>query len=293
MQIELNNEFYRVIMDTKGAELQSVIGQHNHYDFLWQADPKVWGRHAPVLFPIVGRLKNDEYRYQGQTYHMTQHGFARDNEFEVERQTDHSVTFLLKDSEATRAIYPFKFEFRVKYSLINQLIKVSYYVTNPSTTEPLYFSVGGHPGFRVPLADDAKFEDYFLRFKPSKSRIQIPLGENGGINYAKRTLAPTDVDWQINHDVFKDDALIFQLPDANEVQILSDKTDHGISLKTKDAPYVGIWSAYPTTGDYICIEPWWGIADPTDASGELTEKLGINKLDPNGEFKAKYSISFK
>lgn len=293
MQIELNNEFYHVVMETKGAELQSIVGQHNQEEFLWQADPKAWGRHAPVLFPIVGRLKHDEYQYNGKTYHMTQHGFARDQEFTVERQTDHSITFLLKDTVETHQVYPFKFELRVKYSLINQLLKVSYYVTNPSTDQPLYFSVGGHPGFRVPLTDDLKFDDYFLRFKPSKSRIQIPLGEGGGIDFDKRTLAPTDVDWQINHDVFKDDALIFQLQDTNEVQILSDKTTHGICLKTKDAPYVGIWSAYPETGNYICIEPWWGIADRTDASGELTEKLGINKLEPGEEFKASYSISFK
>lgn len=293
MQIELSNEFYRIKIETLGAELQSVVGQHNDYEYLWQADPAVWGRHAPVLFPIVGKLKNDEYTYQGKTYHLTQHGFARDQEFAVERQTDHSITFLLKDSEASRAVYPFSFEFRVKYALINQLLKVTYYVTNPSSTEPLYFSVGGHPAFRVPLTDDLKFDDYFMRFKPSKSRIQIPLNPQGGIDFEHRTLAPTDVDWQVDHEIFKNDALIFQLNDENEIQILSDKTEHSVTLKTKDAPFLGIWSAYPKKGDYICLEPWWGIADSIDTSGELTEKKGINKLDPAGEFKAKYSINFK
>lgn len=292
MQIELNNEFYQVKISTLGAELQSIVGQHNHDEYLWQADPEIWGRHAPVLFPIVGKLKDDQYRYQGQTYHMTQHGFARDHEFTVERQTDHSIVFLLTDSEETRAVYPFKFEFRVKYTLINQLLKVKYEVTNPSTEAPLYFSVGGHPAFRVPLTDDLKFDDYFLRFKPSKSRIQIPLDPKAGIDFDHRTLAPTDVDWQVTHEIFKDDALIFQLNDKNEIQILSDKTNHGVTLKTKDAPYLGIWSAYPKQGNYICLEPWWGIADLVDATGELTEKKGINRLEPNETFKAKYSISF-
>lgn len=291
MNVKLENEFYKLTVATKGAEMQSLVDQHSGVEYLWQADPKVWGRHAPNLFPIVGKLKDDQYTYQGQTYHLTQHGFARDMTFTLERRTDHSLTFLLTDNEETRRKYPFAFEFRVKYSLINRLLNVTYYVDNPSTSEPLIFGVGGHPGFRLPVESGVDFADYFLRFKPSKSRIQIPLTA-AGVDYAHRTLAPTDVDWQINHDVFKNDALIFQLNGTNEVEIRSDKSKHSINLKTKDAPFVGVWSAYPQTGDYVCIEPWWGIADLTDSNGELTDKFGMNTLAPQERFKAKYQISF-
>ncbi|WP_461218359.1 aldose 1-epimerase family protein [Lapidilactobacillus salsurivasis] len=291
MDIQVQNEFYRLTVNTKGAEMQSLINRHTGQEYLWQADTQVWGRHAPNLFPIVGKLKNDQYRYQGKTYQMTQHGFARDSEFTLERETDHSLTFLLKDSPATWANYPFAFELRIKYSLINRLINVTYYVTNPSPDQPLIFAVGGHPGFKIPMTPELKFSDYYLRFKPSKSRIQIPLSPEG-VDYEARTLAPTDVDWRIDHDVFKNDALIFQLNSANEVQIRSDKTPHMVTLDTRDAPFVGIWTAYPHEGDYICIEPWWGIADLTTATGELTEKFGMNTLAPQERFRAKYQISF-
>lgn len=290
MQVTLKNDFYEVQLDTHGAELQSIRSQHTGQEYLWQADPQIWKRHAPVLFPIVGKLKDDQYRYQGKTYQMTQHGFARDRAFTVEHQSDSSVTLLLHDDEKTQRVYPFAFELRVKYTLVNRLINVSYHVHNPSDTQTLIFGIGGHPGFQIPLDQGLNFDDYYLQFHPSKSRIQIPL-TTAGIDYQKRTLAPTNVNWQLNHEVFQNDALIFQLQGENEVAVRSDKSPHGIALLTKDAPFLGVWSPYPKTGNLICLEPWWGIADLTSANGELTDKYGMNHLAPQAKFRAKYQIS--
>ena len=123
MNYTIKNNILTVTISSKGAEIQSVKGSHTDYEYIWQADPEVWNRHSPILFPIVGRLKNDQYTYKGNTYHLGQHGFARDQEFEVERQSDESITFLLKDSEETRKIYPFSFELRVTYNLMNNLLE--------------------------------------------------------------------------------------------------------------------------------------------------------------------------
>ena len=291
--IQIANEFLTVTLSPQGAELQSVKGAVSGLEYLWQANPKVWGRHAPVLFPFVGRSKNDQYTYQGKTYPMGQHGFARDRQFEVESQTDTAVTFLLKSDEESLKIYPFEFELRVSYQVNDTHLKVGYDVKNTAQSGPMYFSVGGHPGFKVPLTDDTQFEDYFLDYRPQKSRVKIPL-QGAFINLNERTLAPTDVATDINHPLFKEDALIYELKgQENKFSIRSEKTDHAISLKVSGAPFIGVWSPYPTEGELVCLEPWWGIADDVDASGELSEKFGVNQLAPNEEFNASYEITVK
>ncbi|MFD1428784.1 aldose 1-epimerase family protein [Lacticaseibacillus mingshuiensis] len=288
--ITIKNEFLTVTINAHGAELTSVIDNHTGRETLWQADPAVWGRHAPVLFPIVGALKNGEYTYDGQTYKMGQHGFARDHDFTVTEADDKHAVFTLQDSEATRTNYPFAFTLTLTYTLENNNISVRYHVTNPAADAPLYFSVGGHPGFRIPATEDTAYTDYYMGFTPSKSHVTIPLSA-AGIDYAHRTLAATDVNQMISHETFKNDALIFALNGKTKFSLRSDKTSHGVSLTTEDAPFLGVWSAYPAQGDYVCIEPWWGIADTTDASGELTEKLGINKLAPGEVFDHGYQIT--
>lgn len=286
----LTNDFLTVTISEHGAEVTSIINNHTDQEYIWQADPKVWKRHAPVLFPIVGALKNNEYRYEGQTYHMSQHGFARDRDFTVEAQSDKQVTMVLKDDAESRKVYPFAFVLKLIFTLENNGLTVTYHVENPAAEAPLYFSIGGHPGFNIPVMPDTKFEDYFLAFQPLKSRVQVPLIAGEGIDYKHRTLAATDANLQLNHDFFKQDAVIYELNGRSAFSLRSDKTRHGVMLTTTDAPFIGVWSPYPTEGNFVCLEPWWGIADTTDATGNLTEKLGINKLEPNEIFDHSYLI---
>ena len=159
MDSTIKNNIIEVVISDHGAEVQSVKGAHTGEEYMWQADPEFWGRHAPVLFPIVGRLKNDEYKYQGKTYHMGQHGFARDCDFEVENHTQESITFLLKDNEKTREMYPFKFEFRVNYNLMNNLLEENFSVVNKSD-ETMIVGVGGHTGFNFPVNNGEEKADY-------------------------------------------------------------------------------------------------------------------------------------
>ena len=291
MDYTIKNNIIEVVISDHGAEVQSVKGAHTGEEYMWQADPEIWGRHAPVLFPIVGRLKNDEDKYQGKTYHMGQHGFARDCDFEVENHTQESITFLLKDNEKTREMYPFKFEFRVNYNLMNNLLEENFSVVNKSD-ETMIFGVGGHPGFNLPVNNGEEKEDYYFDMHPSIARVKIPL-KGAYLDWNNRSLASTDSFIGLSDELFKDDALIYELHGHdNKVSLRTDKSKFHINVWTRNAPYVGIWSQYPKTANYVCIEPWWGIADREDADGELEHKYGMNHLEPGKEYQAGFSITY-
>lgn len=291
MDYTIKNNMIEVVISDHGAEVQSVKGAHTGEEYMWQADPEIWGRHAPVLFPIVGRLKNDEYKYQGKTYHMGQHGFARDCDFEVENHKQESITFLLKDNEKTREMYPFKFEFRVNYNLMNNLLEENFSVVNKSD-ETMIFGVGGHPGFNLPVNNGEEKEDYYFDMHPSIARVKIPL-KGAYLDWNNRSLASTDSFIGLSDELFKDDALIYELHGHdNKVSLRTDKSKFHINVWTRNAPYVGIWSQYPNTANYVCIEPWWGIADREDADGELEHKYGMNHLEPGKEYQAGFSITY-
>ena len=289
--VTIANDFLTVNISRHGAELTSIKDNLTGRERLWQADPEVWPRHAPVLFPIVGALADQQYQYAGKTYHMGQHGFARDRDFTVVSATPFKASLVLKDDDKTRAMFPFAFRLIITYALENNNLHVTYHVDNPAKTEPLYFSIGGHPGFNVPMTPDTEFADYYMNFKPSKSLVQIPLVAGQGIDYSHRTLAATDANLALTHETFKNDALIFAPLGKTTFNFLSDETKHGVSVTMEDAPYLGVWSPYPKTGDFVCIEPWWGIADTIGTTGDLTKKLGINRLEPGTAFEKGYTIS--
>lgn len=289
--ITIENGFIKATVSEHGAELKSLIDKNTGVEHLWQGEAKSWARQAPVLFPIVGKLKDDQYTYQDKTYHMTQHGFARDRDFKVISHTETEVILQLVDDAQTRAMYPFAFELRVRYALINNLVKVRYTVENPSDHELLYYSVGGHPGFKVPYMPDTKYEDYYLHFSPRKTRVKIPLSTNGQIDFAHRTLSATDADIALSHELFQDDAWILEtLGPDDTYKIKTEHSEHYIEVTISDGPYVGIWSSYPQTGDFVCIEPWWGIADDTESTGDLTKKIGIRTLEPHAHYTSRYRI---
>lgn len=291
MTVELKNEYLTVLINEAGAELSSVKSSDG-IEYMWQADKTFWGRHAPVLFPIVGRLKDDQYTVAGQAYHMGQHGFARDNDFTVVNQTATQATFELTDSRATREMYPYAFRLRLIYTLTDHELTVNYNVHNPANQE-LLFSVGGHPAFNVPLADPAgTLADYKVTVAPRKVYAHIPL--QAPLNDASNA---DDFDLtkplELSRDLFKDDALILDLNHHETTLMLdTDLDDHGVAMTIEDAPYVGMWSPYPAEAPFVCLEPWWGIADNVDSDGQLSHKMGINRLAANQTFDAKYAISF-
>lgn len=287
----LKNDDLEVSINLAGAEVSSVRNLNNNFEYIWQADPKVWKRHAPVLFPIVGKLKDDHFYYQDKEYIMGQHGFARDNVFEVVEKSDNYVSLVFKSNEETLNKYPFEFNFYVNYTLSGNSLLVNYQVVNPIDQE-FYFGVGAHPGFNLPVDENNKFDDYYFEFSPSENRYQIPL-VNSQIDSKNHKLVETK-EIPITHDLFKKDALIFELEGANTVSVKNRNSSFEIDVSSDNAEYVGLWSPYPIEGDFVCIEPWWSIADDIDSSGKLEDKFAIKHLsDKDEEFNADYTITFK
>lgn len=289
MSIILKSNQLTVAVSQKGAELQSIQNTETGTEYLWQGDPAYWNRKAPVLFPIVGRLKDNQYTYKGKSYTMNQHGFARDAEFNVIEETEDRVTLQFKSNEETKKAYPFDFSLSITYTVIEDKVSVEYAVQNTNETEKLYFSIGGHPGFNVPLTEDTVFEDYYFSFLPRKSRKQIPLS-GPFADTSQTTLAQTNTTLSLNRELFEKDALVFEVKEKNTFSILSDKTAHSVSVTFENYPYVGIWSVPGKQAPFVCIEPWHGIADTVDTSGKLEDKLGIRTLPAKETFTTSYTI---
>ncbi|WP_172189724.1 aldose 1-epimerase family protein [Lentilactobacillus kribbianus] len=287
----LHNEFLSAKINELGAELVSVTSD-DQLEYIWQGNQKFWGRHAPVLFPIVGRLKDDSYQYQNQTYQMSQHGFARDQHFVVESQTDETVTLLLRDNEQTLTMYPFHFELRVSYTLEQHQLMVTFNVINCGS-ELMYFALGAHPGFNVPLdAAGGDFTNYFVKVAPAQKYERVPLEAPLSNPYNLKTIDLTKP-LMLDRDLFKADAQVLMLNNRETtVMLASNLDDRGVAMTVFDAPYLGIWSPYPKEAPFVCLEPWWGIADTVDASGQLEHKFGINTLPAQEQFDTKYSLTF-
>lgn len=285
----LENSHLTVKVNSFGAELCSVQSLENQLEYIWQADKTVWARHAPHLFPVVGKLKNGEFVYNSKIYYLPQHGFARDKEFECIEHAKNKLVFELKDNENTFKNYPFKFSYKVIYHLENNRLRLEYCISNLGQNEML-FSVGAHPGFNCPLTEEETFGDYALVF-PGKTKLKANVLQDGLISNNTKDVLLQDFKLGISKSLFESDALVFVDYQISEVSLISQKTKHGVSLSSVNWPYFGIWSK-PGTEQFICLEPWHGIADFTESSGDLVEKTGIIKLNPNQDFNCEFSMNF-
>lgn len=286
---ELKNTSLIIKINSFGAELTSVYSDKFKTEYIWQADKTIWGRHAPNLFPIVGRLKDNSYIYQNNSYSLPQHGFARDTEFNCVKHSETEITFELQQSEESLKKYPFHFTFQVTYTLFENNVTVSYSVYNPDKKD-LLFSVGAHPAFNCPLQNDELFTDYILNFKDKKS-VTINKLKDGLISSEKKSLSLEKNNLCISVDLFNNDALVFENNQIDEVALLSKKTNHGIVLTCHNWPFFGIWTK-PNTNCFVCLEPWYGIADTENSDGNLISKTGIIKLIGNQRFNCHFKMSF-
>jgi galactose mutarotase-like enzyme len=282
----MSNDVLKITIDTFGAELTSI--KKDEIEYLWQGDPAFWARQAPVLFPIVGKLKNGSYTYNDETFKLGGHGFARDNEFEVLDSDADEVIFELKDSKATKAVYPFDFRLRITYKLKGNQLTVKWEVKNQDVKE-LFFGIGAHPAFNVPL-ESGNFEDYKLTLNPAQARQFIPLDAAAGTLKLDEKHELAQNEFALTRELFKNDALIFETPEATEVVLSNSVNDRSVKVSWENMPFVGLWSPYPREAPFVCIEPWCGIADDENTDGDLTTKFGINSLASGKKFKASYTI---
>jgi galactose mutarotase-like enzyme len=286
--IEISNEKLTVVVNPQGAELQSIIRKDTGLEYLWSGDPAFWGKKSPVLFPIVGGLKNNTYRYNDQSYTLGRHGFAREQLFTVAKQGKEHVSLHLSDNKNTLEVYPFHFDFTVQYLLQDDQLQVTYHVKNKDKNT-LLFSVGAHPAFKVPLAEGSTYEDYYLYFNKEEVAGIWPLSPGGQIEMAPVPLLEHTHELSLKKSLFYQDALVFKNLASTAISIKSKATPHGLTLAFEGFPYMGIWAA--KDADFVCIEPWCGIADNVDATGELEEKEGINRLAAGEVFERTWTVT--
>ncbi|EKZ0313702.1 aldose 1-epimerase family protein [Listeria monocytogenes] len=287
--IKLENEVLLVEMKTAGAELTRIFHKDTGLEYLWNADSKFWGRHSPVLFPTVGRLVDDTYLVDGKQYHLGQHGFARDRDFQVIEQTENTVRFELDADEDSLSIYPYKFKLSIIYTIEKNTVAVSYEVEN-TDNKRIYFSIGAHPAFHLPLTDGTTFEDYYLDFGTEENLETLCLEGPYRSGEIKKIVEEPARYLPLSYDLFKNDALIFEALKQKEMTIKSDKTPHFVKVSFPEFPFVGVWTAKPGT-PFLCIEPWYGIADGAGESVELRDKAGIEHLEPEAVFASEYEIT--
>ncbi|MDZ4665823.1 MAG: aldose 1-epimerase family protein [Bacteroidota bacterium] len=273
-----------VSINSKGAEICSV--KYNELEYIWQARADAWPRHTPVLFPIVGRLKNNSFNYDDQSYSLSQHGFARDKEFKCISQSGKEMHFELVSSIETKKVYPFEFSLTIKYILQDDNLICTYEVSNPSS-RILLFSIGAHPGFKVPLLENEKFEDYKLKLDSTK-KYQTTVLSDGLLSDGKKELFLTNGDLNLSIDLFDTDALVFEDSQIDSISLIS-PSGKGVELTCVGWPYFGIWSKKGCK-EFVCLEPWHGIADGVNNGGDLKTKRGIIELQPEKKFECSFSI---
>lgn len=293
MLIELENEWLKVGISESGAELRSVKHRKNEIDYMWTADDAYWGRVSPVLFPIVGRLKNDTYTVDSKEYSMSQHGFLRDVEFDLDEQTDVRASFMFESAGRFTEIYPYEFKALIHYELDEDALSVKWEIINLNN-EVMYFSIGAHPAFSIPLVQNEIISDYRLEFTPSANKNVTEYEVKDALIYKKGKVNELS-SIALSDSLFINDALIFDHIDS--VKLVSNKSPHSVEVKCKDFPFVGVWSKYvekeSTMAPFVCIEPWYGLADTDETDGNFKNKKAINKLEISETFEAIYKMIFK
>ena len=285
----LENNKLKITIKKTGAELCNIAAVKNKTTFMWDANPAVWGSFAPNLFPIIGALKNDTYTFENKKYTLPKHGFVRNNNHvKLLDRTTNSLTFALTYSEDSLKKYPFKFQFSITYSLKGNQIEVLHTVKNLDD-ETMYFSVGGHPAFKCPVFENENYEDYYLEFEATEnSETHLINMDNGLISSKTKPMLNNTNKLNLFHHLFNEDALIFKDLTSRKVALKSNKNGEILNVSYKDFNYLGIWAK--PNGNYVCIEPWLGIADNETTNQNFKEKEGILTLAPNETFKAAYSI---
>jgi galactose mutarotase-like enzyme len=263
-----------------GAELIS-LKNNNTTEYIWEGNPDFWGKHSPILFPIVGTLKNNSFSYEEKEYNLSRHGFARDMTFKLIDKKENSATFCIKSSAETLKKYPFEFELHLMYTLQNSSLDIEYKVINTGKSK-MPFSIGAHPAFALP----GNFENYSMTFEKEEP-LEYYLLENDLISNKTKTLEVHNKQIPLTYELFKNDALIFKTLQSNTLTILKNEKPL-LKVNFKDFPSLGIWTKM--NAPFICIEPWFGYSDTNENFGNLFEKEGIQILDSNKIFNSKFSI---
>ncbi|MDD3337786.1 MAG: aldose 1-epimerase family protein [Lachnospiraceae bacterium] len=291
MNYIIKNQYLEVKISDMGAQLQSIQNRAG-VEFLWQGDQKTWSEKAPNLFPYIGRMTGKQYWYQGKTYNMGIHGFAKDKQFALCRQSQSELIFRLEADEETRVEYPFEFVFSICYSLEDERLNITYNVENAGLN-PMYFGVGGHPGFQIPMDKKLRFEDYELELPEAHMPIQIGLSDDCFVMEEKNVLFELqDKKIGLRHDLFDQDAIVLKNMGHRAV-LKSRKNTTQIQVGFPQMDYLGIWHWPLVEVDYVCIEPWSSLPSRKDVIEDIEKQDNLVSLNPGGSYRNEWWIEIK
>ena len=294
MTVTLKNESLTVLIEDKGAQLCSVKNTAGT-EYIWKADPAVWNRHAPLLFPVIGRLQGGQYTVHGQSYHISSHGFARDSVFTLAEATDTRAVFTLTHSEESKKVYPFSFSLTVVYELVGNELKKSFTVENLDESV-MYYELGGHDGFTAPHAADQTmadcaillpgYDDGFTPYGMDEACMSTPKGEKLSFPDGRIPLKP------MTHGL---DTFIVDSPASHTAVLVDRDSKPLVTLYFPGFPYLGLWTMHMEGGidtNYVCIEPWSTLPDTTFVGRDLSQKAGIRALRPGQSEQLSYNTIF-
>ncbi len=286
--ITLENDYLSVNINPVGAELTNLRDKRDGTEHMWSADPKSWPRRAPILFPCVGESRDGKIQVDGSDYPMGRHGFTRLQRFEVVEQSTEMVIFELKENEETQKHYPFRFTFRITYSLVGESLIHHFEVVN-SGDKQLGFQLGGHPAFAVPFGENGVYSDYEIRFDQPMTIDRHLLDASGLYNGETRNVLNYSDMIGLSYGLFNEDALVFKDIPSKQVWIQHRNGEKRLQVDYEGFPHLGIWSR--PGADYVCIEPWIGCADAADQPADFFSKDSIVRLATGECFSASFKVS--
>ena len=276
--IKIKHKQLEALINPNGAELSSL--KLHDQEFLWQGDKRYWSGRAPILFPIVGALKDGSMNYRGKRYAMPRHGLARRSNFTPSVQSDNSITMVLKADEQSALQYPWNFELAARFSLSDSVLDIQYEVCNKDK-DTMLFTIGSHPAFALELDGSHKLEDYAVQVDQSTPLRRYSLTDDGLLNPQAQSFDAPDNTIVLNNTLFDDDALVFRDISAETIRLCR-FGQPVLSIDTNGAPHLGIWSKPGAA--FVCIEPWLGTSDFTDSDGNFENKTDLQSLQPNQTF---------
>lgn len=288
MNYRLDNGVLEINVASKGAELISIKDETGK-EYLWQGDEKYWGRQSPILFPFVGRLKNQEYTYEGKKYPMMQHGFARDMEFSVIEEKADEIWFEIKDDGETYKLYPFHFSLKIGYRLVENRIEVLWKVENIDT-KTMYFNIGAHPGFFCPIDGEKDKVGYALEFNSKGNPKYYGADYDTGLRFSKlHELKLENGRSIITKEYFDETTYIFEDNQISEVSLVKPSGEKYVTVRF-DMPILAVWSKERADAPFVCLEPWCGRCDRMDFNGNLADREYNTVLEAGEVFNNVYSI---
>lgn len=284
----LENDCLKITVNSQGAELKSVFDKSNNTELLWQANPEFWGKSSPVLFPIVGTLKNGIYIYNKKEYNLPRHGFARDYNFKEEEVSDSQLIFSLEASQKTLQVYPFLFRLQIIYNLEGSRLQVKYKVENLSDDKTMCFSLGAHPAFKVGRkADD--FSSYKLLFN-NDYVLKANQLKDGLLTTQQHDILLNNQKLNLHYKLFEIDALVLLDMKSDKITLLNEDDASVLEFSFANFPYFGLWTVKDS--GFLCLEPWSGFSDFETHNQQLENKAGINILQPKETWSAWWSVCF-